>query len=122
MRIYIMPASKKQLVDKTVEHLRSLQDSRFGAMQTRVDDAILELAESEAIPATEQDLVPGHNYGTIGFSLDANAWRNGKLIQNHGEVYLYAQTYQADGTFYAKNAWGAYIISRVKDHQLYIDL
>lgn len=58
-------------------------------------------------------LVPGRRYGAIGYSMGANAWRNGELVRNNGEIYLYLWTYYEDGVFRQNNAWGGICESRV---------
>lgn len=66
------------------------------------EEILTEFGES-----VERDvLVPGRRYGTIGYSLGANAWRNGELVRNNGEIYLYLWTYYEDGFFRQNTAWG----------------
>ncbi len=52
------------------------------------------------------ELVEGKQYGQIGYSMAANAVRKGRVIGNHGEIYLCVWVYQGNGVFYQQDAWG----------------
>lgn len=53
------------------------------------------------------ELKDGHRYGQLIYSMSANAVRNGRVVQNHGEIYLTIWVYSAKGgLFYQENAWG----------------
>lgn len=122
MRIYVIPENAKHLAFDTVKQLRSLPKGSSREMQAKVDAAVSELSKSKAIPATENVLVPGRSYGTVEFSATVPVWQNGKHSLRRGLPYICVQTYQADGTFLAKNAYRGITITTVKENQLYIEL
>lgn len=59
------------------------------------------------IASGKEALVVGRRYGALEYSMGANAVRNGMVIQNHGEIYLYVWTYCEDGVFRQRDAWGS---------------
>lgn len=60
---------------------------------------------ADTVPRSE--LIDGSLYGFFQYSPLANAWRHGKLLTNHGELYLTVWRYckEADA-FWNTNAWG----------------
>lgn len=125
MAFIIIPAAKRDLVDKKIEQMRTdplpMHMTREQYMQKGIGELAKELGEIK----TKKDLIVGHRYGVISFSQHANAWRNRKLLKNHGEIYLSTMFYQDDGTYQVEgkfimvDAWGAPQFCEVLDGEDY---
>lgn len=74
-------------------------------MTVRLNRLVSEL-KKKTKACRKDELVYGRRYGVFGISHFANAWRDRRLIPNHGEVYLYVWTLGEDGVFYTVNGWG----------------
>lgn len=72
-------------------------------------------------------LVPGKRYGYFGVSPSATANRNGKMVPNHGEIYLYSATYQEtignkNNVLVSESAWGNIVEKMVHPGMLLVEL
>lgn len=102
MIYYILPAEMYSHALAALERIRASKH-----MHTAMDNESAALGNL-AFAKRKADLIPGHRYGTFCYSLGANAWREGKLLCHHSEVYIVLWEYQPDGTFINRNAWGGY--------------
>lgn len=101
---HVLPFEEKHMADEILNRIRA-KDRELRA------NLIWELESLMPHTTTKyrKDLVVGRRYGVFGISPFANAWRNGILMQRHGEVYLYVWTFCEDGTFRSDSAWDGYI-------------
>lgn len=100
---HVLPFEKRHMADEVLERIREKDEALRANLARELNDLM---------PYTEAknrgELVVGRRYGVFGISPFANAWRRGKLLQHHGEVYLYIWTFCEDGTFRSDNAWDGY--------------
>lgn len=97
----ILPQEHYPEVEKGLNAIRTSDEP----MTVGLYKLVRELKKNEKT-CRKDDLVHGRRYGVFGISHFANAWRDGRLILNHGEVYLYVWTLGEDGVFYTVNGWG----------------
>lgn len=100
---HVLPYEKLELADAAIERIRESE----GAMRARLIRE-LDALRPHTIETPRSKLTVGRRYGVFGISPYANAWRDGRLIPNHGECYLYIWTLGDDGVFYNKDAWDSY--------------
>jgi len=97
--IMVLPKEKKHLAEELLEQVRASDRLEF-----ECEKAIDQMME-EAVPMSMENL-PCGSYGAMRYHPGANAWRNGQLLVNHGEVYITKWTYQEDKSFWINTAWG----------------
>lgn len=98
---HVLPYEHRHLADEVLKRVRA-KDRALRANLTWEVENLLPLT----VTKTRSELTVGRRYGVFGISPFANAWRDGKLLPNHGEVYLYVWTLCEDGTFCSTSAWG----------------
>ena len=98
---HVLPHEKAYLADEAIERIRA-QDKYLGASLAREIPALMEQTKT----MRRNELTIGRRYGVLGISPFANAVRDGKICERHGEVYLYLWTLGDDGMFWNENAWG----------------
>lgn len=102
--LVIVPAAHYDEVRRRIGVIRNMdKPKRLGYDCKKLNE---ELINDFGVAASEDALSVGRRYGVIGYSPSANAIRNGEVIRNHGEIYLYAWTYCEDGAFRQDDAWG----------------
>ena len=116
MKICILPAEKYQLALSKLETARNSGHPLASAIYSLIYDLI-----QEANPATEADLVVGRQYAMMELHPFANAWRNGKLLINHGEIYAALYQYTPEGTFSCDSALGTTYVCKLCEDMLYIE-
>lgn len=97
---HVLPYDDMHLADEALARIRAAESMRHElvrAMDTLRPYTVLKM---------RSELAVGRRYGVFGISPFANAWRDGKLVERHGEVYIHVWTFQEDGTFTNANAWG----------------
>ena len=98
---HVLPHEKAYLADEAINRVRA-KDKYLRASLAREIPALMEQTK----PMRRNELTVGRRYGVFGISSFANAVRDGKICQNHGEIYLYIWTFGEDGIFWNENAWG----------------
>lgn len=98
---HVLPHEKAYLADEAIERIRA-QDKYLRANLAREIPALMEQTKT----MSRNELTVGRRYGVLGISPFANAVRDGKICERHGEVYLYLWTLGEDGMFWNENAWG----------------
>lgn len=116
MKIYVLPHEKHHLVETGIKAAR--ESSR--RLSTSLD-LLIEALIPEATPMNKGDLKGGHRYNVLDVSPTANAWRDGKLLLNHGELYELVYTYTEEGVLGATNAWGIPIFKGICPKMLLIE-
>ncbi len=97
---HVLPYDERGLADEALARIRDAESMRSEMVRTM--DALRKYTVLKARSA----LTVGRRYGVFGISPTANAWRDGKLAERHGEAYIYVWTLQEDGTFANANACG----------------
>jgi len=111
--------------DSVLAELRAARNS--GRTLFTACELLEEKLRSDADLVRINSLVPGKRYGYLGVSPSATAERNGRMVPNHGEIYLYSATYQ---TIFGKNgpalvsetAWGNIVQKRIQPGMLLVEL
>lgn len=102
--LVIVHATHYDEVKRRIEAIREMDEPK--RLEYDCQKLKEELINDFGVAASEDALSVGRRYGAIGYSCGANAYRNGRFIPNHGEIYLYAWTYYEDGVFRQEDAWG----------------
>ena len=102
-QFHVPPYEKLELADAAIQRIREAE----GAMRAQLVRE-LDALRTHTVVTPRSKLTVGRRYGVFGISPYANAWRDGWLIPNHGECYLYIWTLGDDGVFYNKDAWDSY--------------
>lgn len=90
---HVIPHEKAYLADEAINRVRA-------------KGKYLRASLAREIPALMEQTKTMRRYGVFGISSFANAVRDGKICENHGEIYLYIWTFGEDGMFWNENAWG----------------
>ena len=98
---HVLPHEKAYLADEAIERIRA-QDKYLRASLAREIPALMKQTKT----MRRNELTVGRRYGVLGISPFANAVRDGKICERHGEVYLYLWILGEDGMFWNENAWG----------------
>lgn len=97
---HVLPYEHKHLADDILMRIRKMDCANRPTLTREVENLF-----PFTLRKRRSELVVGRRYGVFGISPFANAFRDGKLLTNHGEVYLYVWTFCEDGTFCSTNAW-----------------
>lgn len=97
---HVLPHEKAAMADEIIATIRE-KDKYLSANLAQEMDRLRPFT----VRTYRKDLVVGCRYGVFGVSPFANAVRDGKIVPNHGEVYLHVWTLGDDGIFYTHTAW-----------------
>lgn len=103
---HILPYDKNFMAQNLINELRE----KDRALSANLESGLAKLLPF-TVPTYRSGLVVGRRYGVFGISPYANAVREGTVVPNHGEVYLYVWTLGDDGLFYTKTVWDGYTFS-----------
>lgn len=104
--VFLLPADKKQLALDGINRIRDKNCRGTLNYDTR---ALIEELKEHAKPTFTNALEDGKSYAYIDVSPFATAYRNGVMLRNHGEVYLYLAQFAKRGSrcgLHCANAWG----------------
>lgn len=116
MLIHLLKETDYPLATEKLEVARN-----SGRRLTTACDLLIEELSAQADKVCKNDLVEGHRYGVFDVSHYAVACRDGQMIPNHGEIYLYAYIYR-DGCLTEKNAWGIPYSKNIGSGMLLVEL
>lgn len=102
--LIIVPHEHYNEVKLRIEAIRAADEP--GRLEYDCEKLKEALITDFGIISSRKDLVEGRRYGVLGYSMGANAVRNGQVIPHYGEIYLYVWTYYKDGVFRQGDAWG----------------
>lgn len=104
--VFLLGADKKQLA---IDGINRIRDKDCRDTLNYDTKTLIEELKEHATPTFADALKDGKSYAYIDVSPFATAYRNGIMLRNHGEVYIYlAQFAKRDGRcgLHCANAWG----------------
>lgn len=116
MKVYVLSREKHSLVEAGIKAARESNRSLRTSLELLTERLIKEAAGVEVSALQE-----GHQYNVLDVSPTANAWRNGVLKLNHGELYEYCYQYGGDGMLHQENGWGSPVFKKIRAEMLLIE-
>lgn len=122
VHVYVLPAARCGEAEQLLKAARN-----SGRRLETAYDLLKEQLVGMANRVKKADLVEGHRYGYLFLSHTATAEREGKMIPNHGEIYIGTAVYQRQpssnvGVLTYTNGWGADGVVQVPEGMLLLDL
>lgn len=98
---HVLPYEKRHLADEALRRIREADGATRLQLQREMDALLPHTVLKYRCNLDHQ------RFGVFTYSPYAFAYRNGKMIPNHSEVYIVIWALGQDGVFYNKDAWGS---------------
>lgn len=128
--MYLIPFGSYDEISKHITELRqkdhpnaSMSDLQHKT-KAYVEELRSDLASYVPADAVRSTLKMNTRYGTIEYAPRATAFRNGRMIPNHGEIYTVVWHFDRNDPeiLYCANAWGSRTTKRITPDLLLIEL
>lgn len=119
--VYLLRAEHKHLAFEGINRIRDKDCRKTLGYDTK---QLIEELKEYAEPMSAGVLEDGKSYAYIDVSPFATAYRNGIMLRNHGEVYIYLAQFSKRGGccgLHCANAWGTDAYVPIKSGMLLIE-